>query len=77
MKLITIIGIVLIVLGLVGIIYGGISYTSNRNTMRMGDVRLEINEKRQVPISPIVGAVAVVGGALLIVSGRRKGGRAL
>ena len=72
MKNITIIGIILIVLGVVGLIYGGISYTSSSNTVHMGDVNLQIEEKRKVPISPIAGAVAVVGGTVLIMAGRKK-----
>ncbi|MEK7775007.1 MAG: DUF3185 domain-containing protein [Candidatus Zixiibacteriota bacterium] len=71
MKNITIIGIVLVVLGAVGLIYGGISYTTSNNTIHMGDVNLQIEEKRQIPISPIASAVALIGGGLLILAGRR------
>jgi len=78
MKNITIIGIILIVLGLLGLIYGGLSYTSSSNTVHMGDVHLKVDEKKQIPISPIAGAVAVVSGTVLIMAGRqRKGGSAL
>jgi drug/metabolite transporter (DMT)-like permease len=79
MKNITIIGIILIVLGVVVLIYGGISYVSSSNTVHMGDVNLKIEEKKNIPISPIAGAVAVVVGGVLILSGRRprKGGSAL
>lgn len=79
MKNITIIGIVLIVLGMVGLIYGGLSYTSGNNTIHMGDVNLQIEEKRNIPISPIAGTVAVVVGGVLILAGRRpqSGRRAL
>ena len=72
MKNITIIGIILIVLGVVGLIYGGLSYTSSNNTIHMGDVNLQIEEKKRIPISPIAGAVAVAGGAILIMAGRRQ-----
>jgi drug/metabolite transporter (DMT)-like permease len=71
MKNITIIGIVLVVLGVVGLIYGGLSYTSSNNTVHMGDVNLQIEEKKRIPISPIAGAVALVGGGILILAGRK------
>jgi hypothetical protein len=71
MKNVTIIGIVLVVIGVAGLIYGGLSYTSSNNTVHMGEVYLQIEEKKQIPISPIAGSVAVVGGGILILAGRR------
>ena len=71
MKNITIIGIILIVLGVAGLIYGGLSYTSNSNTVHMGDVNLKIEEKKNIPISPIAGGVAIVGGIALVMIGRK------
>lgn len=71
MKTMTIIGIILIVLGTIGLIYGGITYTSNRNTINMGDMHLQVNETRHIPFSPIAGGVAVLAGVILIVFDRR------
>lgn len=70
MKNITIIGIILILLGVVGLVYGGISYVSSSNTVHMGDVNLQIEEKRNIPISPIGGGVAIMGGFALVMIGR-------
>jgi len=68
----TIIGIILIALGVVGLIYGGITYTSSRNVVDMGSVHLQVDEKKQIPLAPIAGATAVAIGVVLIILGRRR-----
>jgi hypothetical protein len=68
----TIIGIILIVLGVVGLIYGGISYTSSRNVVDMGSMHVQVNESKQIPLSPVAGAVAVAIGVILMIVGRRR-----
>jgi glycerol uptake facilitator-like aquaporin len=72
MNIITIIGIIIIVLGAVGLIYGGITYTSSSNAVDMGPMHIEVNQKQQVPVTPIAGAAAIVGGIILIIVGRRR-----
>ncbi len=47
MKIMTLIGLILIVLGVVGLIYGGITYTSTKNVVDMGAVHLEVEQKRR------------------------------
>jgi hypothetical protein len=71
MKTMTIIGIILIALGVIGLIYGGITYTTGRNTVNMGDMHLQVNETRHIPFSPIAEALAIVAGVVLIVFDRR------
>ena len=79
MNTMTMIGIILIVLGVVGLIYGGITYTSNRNVVDMGSMHIQVDQKKQIPLSPIAGAAAVAAGVVLIFFGRRRqsGGSAL
>jgi hypothetical protein len=71
MKITTIIGIILIALSVIGLIYGGISYTSSRNAINMGDMHVQVDETRHIPLSPIAGALAVLAGVILIVFDRR------
>jgi len=71
MKITTIIGIILIALGVIGLIYGGISYTSGRNAINMGDMHVQVDETRHIPLSPIAGALAALAGVILIVYDRR------
>ena len=73
MNTLTIVGIVLIIVGAVGLIYGGITYTDKTNVVNIGDFKIEANEKRQLPLSPIVsGAVASIGVALVIIGRSRR-----
>lgn len=72
MKTMTLIGIILIVLGVVGLIYGGITYTSSKNVVEVGSMRVSVDEERQIPLSPIAGAVAVAAGVVLILVERRQ-----
>jgi hypothetical protein len=73
MNTLSIIGIILIILGAIGLIYGGITYTSKTNVLNIGDFKIEANEKQQLPLSPIVsGAVASLGIALVIVGRNRR-----
>ncbi|MBU0984456.1 MAG: DUF3185 domain-containing protein [candidate division Zixibacteria bacterium] len=71
MRIMTIIGIVLIALGTIGLIYGGITYTSSRNAISIGDMQVQVDETRHIPLSPIAGAVAVLAGVVMIVFDRR------
>jgi hypothetical protein len=71
MKVGTLVGLVLIVLGLVGVVYGGITYTQHREVARVGPLEVTTKEERQLPISPVLGAIAIVAGAALIVAVRR------
>ena len=51
-------GIILIILGVVGLIYGGITYTRRRDTVSIGPITATVNQRETLPISPIAGAVA-------------------
>jgi hypothetical protein len=71
MKVGTLAGLILIVLGLVGIAYGGISYSRRREVAHVGPLQVTAREERTIPISPIVGGVAILAGVALIVAVRR------
>jgi len=72
MNTLTLIGIILIVLGAVGLVYGGITYTSSKNVVDMGSIHLQVDQKKEIPLSPIAGAAAVVVGVVLVIVGRRR-----
>ena len=76
MNTVTILGIILIALGVVGLIYGGITYTSSKHVIDAGSVHLKVDDKETIPLSPIAGAVAVAGGVILVLIGRRPANRA-
>ena len=61
------VGIVLLVLGLLGIAYGGFSYTKDTTAAKIGPVEIEVKEKEHVNVPLWAGvAVAAVGAVLLV-----------
>ena len=66
-----IIGIVLIAGGLLGLAYGGLSYTSRETVLDVGPIHASRDKTHSLPIPPIAGAVAVVGGIALLAMGKQ------
>jgi hypothetical protein len=64
-------GVVLVVLGLVALIYGGIGYNRQRTFLEVGGLKATTTEHKSIPFSPIAGAVALLGGVGLLVAERR------
>jgi uncharacterized membrane protein YidH (DUF202 family) len=71
MKTATIIGILLIVLGIVGFAMGGISYTHSKKDVDMGPIQVSHKQTRTVPISPILSTISLIAGVGLVVVGVR------
>ena len=66
-------GIVLIVIGLIGLIWGGISWTDEKTVLDIGPIEARAQERETIPIPPIVGGIALVAGiVLLVVPARRR-----
>lgn len=72
MKPATVVGILLIVLGVIGFVVGGITYTHDKKDVDLGPLQIEHRENRTVPISPILSALALVGGVALVLVGSRS-----
>lgn len=64
-------GAILIAVGLIGIAYGGITYTTRKTLVDIGPIHATRNQSYTLPLPPIMGAVALVGGILLLAAGRR------
>jgi len=73
MRTTTIVGILLIAIGIVAFGYQGITYTTKENVVDIGPLKLTTETTKTFPLPPVVGAVALVGGVVLLVMGRRKG----
>lgn len=67
-----ILGFVLVVLGVLALAYGGITYNRQKTIIDIGPLKATATEQHNVPLSPIAGGVALLGGALLIVMPRRR-----
>jgi hypothetical protein len=65
------IGIILIVLGLGGLAWGGFTYTTTEKIVDIGPIHATREKTHDVPLPPIAGAVALTGGILLLVAGRK------
>lgn len=68
-----ILGILLLALGIVALVYGGITYNRERTVLDVGPLKATATEKKTIPLPPIAGAIAVIAGAVLLVApGRRS-----
>ena len=72
MKAATVIGILLIILGVLGFIFGGFSYSRQDQDAHIGPVRITHRETHTVPISPVLSSISLVGGIVLVVIGGRR-----
>jgi hypothetical protein len=66
-------GIVLIVLGVLIFAYGGFSFTKREKVLDVGPIEATAERRERVPLPPILGGAAVLGGIALLVAGRRRG----
>ncbi|MEO5926220.1 MAG: hypothetical protein ABIR70_20535 [Bryobacteraceae bacterium] len=65
------IGIVLIVLGIIGLAWGGFNYTTREKVVDIGPIEATREKNNSVPISPLAGAAALVGGIVLVASSKK------
>jgi hypothetical protein len=71
-KAATIVGILLIVVGVVGFAVGGFSFTHEKKDVDLGPLQVEHKKKESVPIPPILSGLALVGGVALVIVGARS-----
>jgi len=72
MKPAGIIGIVLIVIGIIALAYGGFSYTTREKVIDAGPLQVSADKEKTVPFPPILGGLCLVGGIVLVLAGNRK-----
>ena len=65
--------IALIVAGILGLVYGGFSYTRETHQAKLGPIELSVKERETVNIPMWAGVGAIVIGGVLLVAGRGKG----
>ena len=65
--------ILLFALGIVAFAYQGITYTTREKVVDIGPIQMTAEKTKTLPLPPIVGAIALVGGIVLLVVGSRKG----
>ena len=72
MKTYTLIGIILIAVGIAALAYQGITYTTREKVVDIGPLQMTTEKTKTLPLPPIAGALALVGGIVLLVMGSKK-----
>lgn len=65
-------GFILVVLGIVALVYGGISYNRQKTVLQVGSFTATATEQKNIPLSPIAGSIALLGGIALLVVPRKR-----
>jgi hypothetical protein len=72
MKPLTVVGVILIVIGIVALAYQGITYTTSEKVVDLGPLKVEAQREKTLPLPPIAGAAALVAGIILVVVSVRR-----
>jgi uncharacterized membrane protein YidH (DUF202 family) len=72
MKPVGIIGVILIIIGIVALVAGGLTYTKREKVLDLGPIQATAEKKETIPFPPILGGICLVGGIVLVVVGSRK-----
>ena len=67
-----IVGLVLVIIGLISLLWGGISWTREKTIVDIGPIEARSQERETIPLPPIVGGLALVAGAVLLVVRERS-----
>jgi hypothetical protein len=71
MKTAPLVGIILIVLGVISLAYQGITYTTHKKVLDVGPLQATETQHKTIPLPPILGCIALVGGIALMFAGRK------
>ncbi len=71
MKTSAVAGVILIVIGVIALVFQGITYTKHKKVLQVGSFQATTEEHKTIPVPPIIGGIAVVAGVVLLVAGRK------
>ncbi|HEV8441035.1 MAG TPA: DUF3185 domain-containing protein [Methylomirabilota bacterium] len=66
------IGAILIVLGVISLAYQGITYRTRETVIDIGPLKASVEKEKTIPLPPILGGLALVGGVVILIAGTRK-----
>ena len=66
------IGYVLIAIGVIALTIGGISYTRKEKVLDIGPIQATTEKRETIPLPPVLGVIALVGGIVMVVAGSKK-----
>lgn len=72
MKPAGIVGIILIVIGIIALAYGGFTYTTREKVIDAGPLQVSADREKTIPFPPILGGICLVGGIILVLAGNKK-----
>lgn len=72
MRPLVIVGCLLVGLGLVGLLYGGVTWRKNRETADLGIVKVTVAENERWSLHPALGGVILAAGVVVLIASRRK-----
>jgi len=71
MKGTLLLGLALIVLGVIALVYQGISYTTHKKVVDIGPIEATREEHKTIPLPPLLGVIALAGGIILVARDRK------
>ena len=70
-RIVNVLTVTVIAIGVLALAYGGFSFTTSEKVAEVGPLKLEKEKTRSVPLPPVLGVLALVGGVALLVVSRR------
>jgi len=71
MKPLMLVGVMLIVIGVLALAYQGITYTTRETVIDLGPLKASVEKQKTLPLPPVLGAVALAAGVMLVVVGKK------
>jgi hypothetical protein len=72
MKSSSIVGILLIIVDILALAYQGITYTTQKKVLDIGPIQATKEEHKTIPLPPVLGSIALVGGVALLITGNKR-----
>jgi hypothetical protein len=66
-----VVGIILCIVGLIGLAWGGVNYKTRATVVDIGPIRATREETHHIPLPPIVGGLALLGGIALLIADKK------
>ena len=67
----TLLAVILIVIGIIALVYQGVTYTTQKKVIDIGPIQATKDEHHTIPLPPILGAIALIGGIAVLVTSRK------
>lgn len=72
MRITTVFSIILIIIGIFAFSYQGFTYSTREKVIDIGPLDVSVTKKKTIPIPPIIGGIALIGGIVLMTIGKKE-----